>query len=83
MDYKISDNLSGILQKLKHKDKVTHDVIIKKIYEIVNSPDIDHYKNLKYDLKDYKEVHIRKSFVLVFKFDIAKELMAIYIFVIN
>jgi len=69
MQYKISDELEDILIKLKKKDKVAHDIIIKKIEEIVNSENPEHYKNLGYSMKEYKEVHIKKSFVLVFKFN--------------
>jgi len=69
IQYKISDELDIILKKLKRKDIVTRGAILRKIEEIVNSGNIEHYKNLSYDLKEYKEAHIRKSFVLVFKFD--------------
>ncbi len=41
---------------------------MKKINEVVNSDNIEHYKNLKYDMKDSKRVHIR-HFVLIFQFD--------------
>ncbi len=37
-----------------------------KIEEILNSESIEHYKNLRYDMKDRKRVHIG-HFVLVFK----------------
>lgn len=36
--------------------------------EVLNNPDIEHYKNLRYDLSEFKGVHIG-HFVLVFKFD--------------
>ena len=69
MQYKLSDELEEILKKLKKKDRVTYDIIFKKIEEVVNSENIEHYKNMGYDMSDYKEVHIKKSFVLVFRFD--------------
>lgn len=75
MRYKLSDELEETLKKLKKKDRTTYDAIYKKIEEIVNSDNIEHYKNLSYDMQDYKEVHIRKSFVLVFKFDKNKQLI--------
>ena len=34
----------------------------------MNSIDIDHYKNLRYDMREFKRVHVG-HFVLVFKFD--------------
>lgn len=66
--YKTSKNLDRILEKLFKKDNSIYEQVIKKINEIINSPDIEHYKNLRYDLKEYKRVHIG-HFVLVFKFN--------------
>ena len=43
-----------------------YERILKKIQEVINS-DIEHYKNLRHDLKEFKRVQIG-SFVLVFKF---------------
>ena len=70
MVYKISKSkeLVRILAKLSKKDHQLFLNIIKKIDEISNSFDIEHYKNLRYDLKEYKRVHVG-SFVLTFKFD--------------
>lgn len=34
MQYKLSDVLEEILKKLKKKDKVTYDIIFKKIEEV-------------------------------------------------
>ena len=66
--FKTSEKLQGILKKLSKKDKQTYDRILVKIDEIVNSYDIEHYKNLRYDMKDSKRVHVG-HFVLVFQFD--------------
>ena len=38
-----------------------------KIEEIINSADVEHYKDLRYDIKDEKRVQVG-SFVLVFTF---------------
>jgi YafQ family addiction module toxin component len=67
--YKSSKNLDRILSKLYKKDKKLYEQIVKKIEEVINSDDVEHYKNLRYDLKEFKRVHIGNSFVLVFKFD--------------
>lgn len=67
-DYKTSKNLDKILLKLSKKNKKLYEQILKKIYEITNYPNIEHYKNLRKDLKEFKRVHIGK-FVLVFRFD--------------
>ncbi len=67
-EFEISENLENILKKLAKKDKNLHEQIIKKINEILNSSDIEHYKNLRYNMKDSKRVHIG-HFVLIFQFN--------------
>jgi len=71
-DFDISDELKFIIKKLSGKDKKKVDIINKKIREIINCDYnlINHYKNLKYDLKEFKRVHIDKNFVLTFKVDL-------------
>ena len=66
--YDIKPFLQKILNKLSKKDKKLYEQVIKKIEEIINSESIGHYKNLRYDLKEFKRVHIG-HFVLVFKYD--------------
>jgi len=66
--YKYSDKLKKILKKLSKKNKQFYEQILKKINEIVNSYNIESYKNLRYNMKDYKRVHIG-HFVLIFEFD--------------
>ena len=72
-DFDLTDELKIIIKKLVKKDKKKVEVINKKIKEIVNSDaqSIGHYKNLRHDLKEYKRVHLVRSFVLVFKVDIS------------
>lgn len=67
-NFEVSDELTKILSKLSKKDKNLHKRVIDKIDEIVNCADVEHYKNLRYDMKDSKRVHIG-HFVLVFQFD--------------
>ena len=69
MKYDFSEHLKKVLQKLSKKDQESSKAVKNKIEEIVNSGNIDHYKPLRYDLKNKKRVHIRKSFVLVFEYD--------------
>lgn len=73
-NFNLSDELKLIIKKLNRKDKKKVEIINKKIKEIINSDNqsIDHYKNLRQNLKDYKRVHIEKSFVLTFKVDKTK-----------
>ncbi|MCD4666543.1 addiction module toxin RelE [archaeon] len=66
MKYEIHPDLDKILSKLSKKDKLQFDKILKKIDEVVDSENINHYKNLKSPLQNYKRVHIG-HFVLLFK----------------
>ena len=73
--YEIKPNLQKILNKLSKKDKTPYEQILKKIEEIINSSSTEHYKNLRYDIRDSKRVHIG-HFVLVFGFDKEKNLIS-------
>lgn len=55
------------MAKIQKKNKVMFEAVIDKIREIKENP--EHYKPLRYDLKEYRRVHIIKSFVLIFKID--------------
>lgn len=65
----MSDELKSIVRVLSKKDKKTAEILNKKIKQIVSSDEttIDHYKNMRYGLSEYKRAHIAKSFVLLFK----------------
>ncbi len=67
-DYKTSKEFDKILDKLQRKDNQLYENLLNKMNEVLNSVDIEHYKNLRYDMKEFKRVHIG-HFVLVFKFD--------------
>lgn len=73
-NYRTSRNLDRILERLLKKDKSLYEQLMSKIEEIINSSDIEHYKNLRYDMKDKKRVHIG-HFVLVFKFNRTENLI--------
>ncbi|MFA5992535.1 MAG: addiction module toxin RelE [Candidatus Pacearchaeota archaeon] len=66
-DSEVIPYLQKILNKLSKKDKSLYEQVLKKIEEIINSSDIEHYKNLRHDLSDKKRVQIG-HFVLVFSF---------------
>ncbi len=72
MRYDFSDELKKVLAKLSKKDPESCKAVKNKIEEIVNS-NPEHYKPLRYDLKNKKRVHIRKSFVLIFEYDQATD----------
>ncbi|MDD5191696.1 MAG: type II toxin-antitoxin system RelE/ParE family toxin [Candidatus Nanoarchaeia archaeon] len=65
--YEVIPYLQRILNKLSKKDKNLYEQVLKKIEEVITSSNIEHYKNLRYDMKDKKRVHIG-HFVLVFQF---------------
>ncbi|MFH1664312.1 MAG: addiction module toxin RelE [archaeon] len=68
-EFELSEKLRRILKKLSKKDKTRLEITLKKMDEIRNSEEIEHYKNLSYDLKEFKRVHVDSHFVLIFKFD--------------
>jgi len=72
--FNLTDELKSIIEKLSKKDRKRAKIITKKIEQIINSDDasIQHYKNLRYDLKEFKSVHVDSSFVLIFKVDMQK-----------
>lgn len=74
-EFEIKPFLYKKLIKIFKKDKRKYDIIMKKIKEIINSYDIEHYKNLQYNLKDSKRVHIG-CFVLVFNFNKSKNFIS-------
>ena len=66
--YKKSKNFDRILDKLEKKDKQLYENLLNKMNEVLNCLDIEHYKNLRYDMKEFKRVQIG-HFVLVFRYD--------------
>ena len=60
--YKNSSLFNKKISKLKGVKLAN---VIKKVDEVC-SGDLDHYKNLKYDLKKYKRVHVNDSFIILF-----------------
>ncbi|MFH0978593.1 MAG: hypothetical protein V1837_04795 [Candidatus Woesearchaeota archaeon] len=44
-----------------------YERVLKKIEEVINCQDVEHYKNLRYDMKDRKRIHVG-HFVLIFQF---------------
>ena len=70
-DFDLKDLLKTKIRKISKKDKKKVEIINKKIKQIVSCDhnSIDHYKNLRHDMKDLKRVHIDKHFVLTFKVD--------------
>ena len=65
---KIDKKLQKQLDKLFRKDRNRYFIIIKKMEDIEESKNPNHYKNLRGHLQKYKEVHINTHFVLVFQY---------------
>lgn len=76
--YFIEEKLSKKISIFFKKDKRRYIVLMKKIEEIVSTGDIDHYKNLKKPLNDFKRVHIDAHFVLVFMYDKNEDIVYFY-----
>lgn len=68
LDYILSDELEAVLEKLGRKDKILALAVVKKIEQIASLDEegVEHFKNLRGNLKNYKRVHVG-SFVLMFK----------------
>ena len=64
-----SKKLEKVLKKLFKKDKIRYEATLKKINDVINSENPHHYKNLSHDMREFKRVHIDKSFILIFKVD--------------
>ena len=64
----LTPTLTKQLDKLAHKDKALAIAVRNKLTQIINSDIlfINHFKNLRGNLKAYKRVHVG-SFVLMFK----------------
>ncbi len=73
--HEIKPHLKKVIEKLSKKDKSMYWQVLRKIDEIIKSDSIDHYKNLRHDMKDSKRVHIG-HFVLVFSFNKAQNLVS-------
>jgi len=66
-DFEIKPELAKKLAKLSKKDRNSYEAVMKKVQEVAESADVEHYKNLRHDMKDSKRVHIG-HFVLVFSY---------------
>lgn len=64
----ISDDLRKTLVILKRKDKIMFEIVEKKMVQIasLDSVSIQHFKNLRSPLSDFKRIHLG-SFVLLFR----------------
>jgi YafQ family addiction module toxin component len=67
-EFEIKPELDKKLVKLSKKDKNSYEAVMKKIEEVITSSNVEHYKNLRHDMKESKRVHVG-HFVLIFSYD--------------
>jgi len=67
-NFSIEDSLKKTLIKISKKDKIMYEAVMDKMNEILTCEDVNHYKNLRKPLQEFKRVHIKSSFVLMFKY---------------
>ncbi len=79
-EFSIEEGLKKTISRLCRKDKVTYEILMKKMEEITHCDDINHYKNLRRPLQEFKRAHIRGSFVLIFKHNPSKDKVLFYYF---
>jgi len=56
------------VKKLSKKNHETYDALMRKVEEILVCEDVEHYKNLRAPLRQFKRVHIKGPYVLIFKY---------------
>lgn len=74
----IEEKLKKLMQKLYKKDSSLYNSLINKMEEIIISEDVTHYKNLRKPYQRFKRVHIKGSFVLLFKYDEKEDKIAFF-----
>tara|TARA_Y100000310_G_C20697905_1_gene827075 strand:- start:5331 stop:5609 length:279 start_codon:yes stop_codon:yes gene_type:complete len=69
--FEYSEILTRKLKKLKKKDLNQFRIVMKKRDDVKEKIPLNpnYFKNLRYDLSEFKRVHIDKHFVLIFKVD--------------
>ena len=78
--FEIEKSLHQTIQKLFKKDPKKYEILLKKMKEIISSENVEHYKNLRAPLNNFKRVHIDTSFVLIFKYDKINDKIIFYDF---
>ena len=79
-NYYFEEKLTKKLSIVFKKDPRRYKILMKKIEEIIASDNIDHYKNLRKPLQEFKRVHIDTHFVLVFKYEKNEDALCFYDF---
>jgi len=74
-EFEIKPELEKKLVKLFKKNKTIYAKVMKKIEEVISYGSVEHYKNLRQDLKDSKRIHLG-PFVLVFSYDVSRDFIS-------
>ncbi len=74
-EFEIKPDLHKKLVKLSKKDKTAYEAVMNKIQEAISSGNVEHYKNLRYNMKDSKRVQLG-HFVLVFGYDNSRDFVS-------
>ncbi len=77
-NFAFEENLLKIMNKLYKKDRRTHEALMSKIQELIKCEDINHYKNLRNPLQNFKRVHVNGPFVLIFKYNEQEDKILFY-----
>lgn len=77
-NYVISPVLEKQLEKFKKKDPRLHVAILRKMKEIINSKTVNHYKNLRKPLQNFKRIHITGDKILFFEYDSQEDKIFFY-----
>lgn len=78
--FSVEDDLKEKFIKLCKRDKNTYEILMKKIEEILTCDDVDHYKNLRAPLQEFKRVHIKGPFIMTFKYLESEDKVVFYDF---
>lgn len=76
--FSIEESLKKELDKVHKKDPVLYEAVMGKIEEILTCVDVNHYKNLRKPLQEFKRVHVKSSFVLIFKYVVSENKVIFY-----
>jgi YafQ family addiction module toxin component len=77
-NFLVEERLERTLKKVHKKDRVLYESALRKMQEIVTCDNVDHYKNLRSPLQDFKRVHVKGCFVLLFKFRQSDDTVVFY-----
>ena len=78
--FSIEEGLKKTLARLYKKDRVTYEILLKKMEEITKSIEIKHYKNLRSPLQEFQRIHVRGPFILTFKYIESEDKILFYDF---